>query len=116
MKLYADLPPAGHDVDPDEKGPRSFHVRKATVERARAAIHWLSQAGVDVPSTLSELVDSKMLEAVEQLERDFNEGNPFPTVSGRMRSGPGAEGKARISEFHARRREEKQKGTGDEGG
>src|SRR3954468_15109869 len=38
-----DVPaPAGEGIDPDEKAPRSFHLSRQVLERARAAAQYLS--------------------------------------------------------------------------
>lgn len=100
--------PAGQGIDPDEKAARSFHLPRQLLERVRAAAHWLSQARHQgEPSNVSELVERALDREVARLEADYNAGQPFPAVRGRMRSGPGAAGAARISRVQrARRRRE----------
>jgi Centromere-binding protein ParB C-terminal len=90
-------PPAGEGIDPDEKAPRSFHLSRQVLERARAAAQYLSGLpGADGPTTISELVERALRRELERLEREHNEGLPFPAVRGRMRTGPGAAGAERI--------------------
>ncbi len=116
LKLFANIPPAGEGIDPEAKGPRSFHVRKRTLERLRAAVYWLAQTDAPVPSNVSELVDQVLLNAVDDLEKKYNDGKPFPAAPSKLRTGPGSEGVARISDYHARKREGKDKeGPGDDG-
>lgn len=103
-------PPAGEGIDPDERTPRSFHLSRQVLERARAAAFWLSRgvAGRDRspggPSNLSELVERALRREVERLEAEHNHGDPFPAVRGRMRTGPGAAGAERIRRAQRARR------------
>ena len=97
-------PPAGTGIDPNERTPRSFHLSRSLLERARAAAYWMSQADVDGPSNVSELVEQALRAEVERLERLYNGGVPFPAVLGRMRTGPGAEGIERIRRAQRARR------------
>jgi hypothetical protein len=114
--LLARLPEAGAGVPEDKKGPRSFHISTHWLERARAAVYWLGQTDVDEPTNVSELADLALRKEVERLERTYNGGRPFKAVQGKMKTGPGAEGVARLSEYQDRRRGEGRRGPGDEGG
>jgi hypothetical protein len=88
---------AGEGIDPDEKAPRSFHLSRQVLERARAAAQYLSGLpGAEGPTTISELVERALRRELERLEREHNGGLPFPAVRGRMRTGPGAAGAERI--------------------
>lgn len=90
-------PRAGDDIDPAARTPRSFHLSRQLLERARAAAHWVHQLGnTEEPTNVSELVERALRHEVERLEREYNDGQPFPAVQGRMRSGPGAAGVERI--------------------
>ena len=97
--------PAGMGIDPEERTPRSFHLSRQILERARAAAYWLSRRPGDAgPTTISELVESALRQEVERLEQEHNEGTPFPAVVGRMRTGPGAAGAERIRRAQRARR------------
>ncbi len=97
--------PAGLGIDPEERTPRSFHLSRQILERARAAAYWLSRrSGNAGPTTISELVESALRQEVERLEQEHNEGAPFPAVVGRMRTGPGAAGAERIRRAQRARR------------
>lgn len=96
-------PPAGTGIDPDERTPRSFHLSRQVLERARAAAYWLSREN-NAPTTISELVEAAVRQEVERLEAEHNDGAPFPAVLGRMRTGPGAAGAERIRQAQRARR------------
>ena len=92
----------------DDGGPktaRSFHLPRQLLDRVRAAAHWIGQHRADLPdglaagepSNVSELVEQALRREVARLEALYNAGQPFPAVRGRMRTGPGAAGAARIS-------------------
>jgi hypothetical protein len=92
-----EVPLAGEGIDPEEKAPRSFHLSRQVLERARAAAQYLSQLPTaDGPTTISELVERALRRELERLELEHNGGLPFPAVRGRMRTGPGAAGAERI--------------------
>ena len=96
--------PAGLGIDPAERTPRSFHLSRQVLERARAAAYWLNSTGEAGPTTISELVERAVRQEVERLEAEHNEGQPFPAVVGRMRTGPGAAGADRIRRAQRARR------------
>ncbi|GIL29557.1 ParB family protein [Actinocatenispora comari] len=96
--------PAGLGIDPTERTPRSFHLSRQVLERARAAAYWLSSTGGAGPTTISELVERAVRQEVERLEAEHNDGQPFPAVVGRMRTGPGAAGAERIRRAQRARR------------
>ena len=96
--------PAGAGIDPDERTPRSFHLSRQILERARAAAYWLSRRDGGAPTTISELVETALRLEVERLEAEHNDGAPFPAVIGRMRTGPGAAGAERIRRAQRARR------------
>ncbi|MGA8114978.1 MAG: hypothetical protein WCA46_15030 [Actinocatenispora sp.] len=97
--------PAGVGIDPDERTPRSFHLSRQVLERARAAAYWLSRTPDGAgPTTISELVEQALRLEVERLEQEHNDGEPFPAVVGRMRTGPGAAGAERIRRAQRARR------------
>ncbi|GAA4200278.1 hypothetical protein [Actinocatenispora rupis] len=101
----ADPPaPAGLGIDPLERTPRSFHLSREVLERARAAAYWLSRSRGGGPTTISELVEQALRQEVERLEAEHNDGVPFPAVVGRMRTGPGAAGAERIRQAQRARR------------
>src|SRR4051794_40118220 len=79
-----DVPsPAGEGIDPDEKAPRSFHLSRQVLERARAAAQYLSGLpDAEGPTTISELVERALRRELERLEREHNGGLPFPAVRG----------------------------------
>jgi hypothetical protein len=111
LDVPLDAPLAGEGIDPEEKAPRSFHLSRQVLERARAAAQYLSQRpGSDGPTTISELVERALRRELERLEREHHGGLPFPAVRGRMRTGPGAAGAERI-----RRAQRARHRTGDEG-
>lgn len=98
-------PPAGSGIDPAERTPRSFHLSRRLLERARAAAYCLGQLpGVHEATNVSELVERALAAEVERLERDYNGGEPFPAVLGKMRTGPGASGVERIRRAQRARR------------
>jgi hypothetical protein len=98
-------PPAGSDIDPAERTPRSFHLSRRLLERARAAAFWLGrQPDRKEATNVSELVERALASEVERLEREYNGGVPFPAVLGRMRTGPGASGAERIRRAQRARR------------
>lgn|GEM_PF-3962246 len=96
--------PAGLGIDPTERTPRSFHLSRQVLERARAAAYWLSRTADTGPTTISELVERAVRQEVERLEAEHNGGEPFPAVVGRMRTGPGAAGAERIRRAQRARR------------
>jgi hypothetical protein len=98
---------AGEGIDPDEKTPRSFHLNKTVVERARSAVFYLAMTDANEPTTISELANEALDKEVSRLERKYNGGEPFPAMKGRARSGPGTQGAQRISDAHAARRRKK---------
>lgn len=106
--------PAGLGIDPRERTPRSFHLSRQVLERARAAAYWLSRTrgGAAGPTTISELVEQALRQEVERLEAEHNDGEPFPAVVGRMRTGPGAAGAERIRQAQRARRRPAEPGTG----
>ncbi len=105
MRALAQAPLAGEGIDPEERIPRSFHLSRQLLERARAAAYWVSQLpGVEEASNVSELVERALRREVERLELEYNDGRPFPAVMGRMRTGPGAAGAERIRKAQRARR------------
>ncbi|MQA26338.1 MAG: hypothetical protein GEU94_12910 [Micromonosporaceae bacterium] len=97
--------PAGDGIDPAERTPRSFHLSRRLLERARAAAYWAGQApAAGEPTNVSELVERALRGEVERLERTYNGGAPFPAVVGKMRTGPGASGVERIRRAQRARR------------
>lgn len=101
----ADPRPAGDGIDPAERTPRSFHLSRRLLERARAAAHWAGQTpDAAEPTNVSELVERALRAEVERLERTYNGGAPFPAVVGKMRTGPGASGVERIRRAQRARR------------
>lgn len=98
-------PPAGSGIDPAERTPRSFHLSRALLERARAAAYWVGQLpDLDEATNVSEQVERALHSEVERLEREYNGGVPFPAVLGKMRTGPGASGVERIRRAQRARR------------
>jgi hypothetical protein len=96
---------AGEGIDPGERTPRSFHLSRSLLERARAAAYWVAKLpGQAEPTNVSELVERALRSEVERLERLYNDGTPFPAVLGRMRTGPGASGVERIRRAQRARR------------
>lgn len=96
---------AGEGIDPTERTPRSFHLSRSLLERARAAAYWVAKTPEpDEPTNVSELVERALRCEVERLERLYNNGTPFPAVLGRMRTGPGASGVERIRQAQRARR------------
>ncbi|HEX2418061.1 MAG TPA: hypothetical protein VHJ83_08060 [Micromonosporaceae bacterium] len=96
---------AGEGIDPTERTPRSFHLSRSLLERARAAAHWVAKLpGQTEPTNVSELVERALRSEVERLEALYNGGTPFPAVLGRMRTGPGASGVERIRRAQRARR------------
>lgn len=98
-------PRAGDDIDPAARTPRSFHLSRQLLERARAAAYWVNQlGGAGEATNVSELVERALRREVERLEAEYNDSQPFPAVQGRMRSGPGAAGVERIRRAQRLRR------------
>ncbi|MGH3715014.1 MAG: ParB family protein [Micromonosporaceae bacterium] len=97
---------AGDGIDPAERTPRSFHLSRQLLERARAAAHWAGQQlpHLDEPTNVSELVERALRAEVDRLERMYNDGSPFPAVQGKLRTGPGASGVERIRRAQRARR------------
>lgn len=96
---------AGDGIDPAERTPRSFHLSRRLLERARAAAYWAGQSPeAGEPTNVSELVERALRGEVERLERTYNGGHPFPAVVGKMRTGPGASGVERIRRAQRARR------------
>lgn len=96
---------AGDGIDPAERTPRSFHLSRQLLERARAAAHWAGKLpDLDEPTNVSELVERALRGEVERLERTYNAGVPFPAVQGKLRTGPGASGVERIRRAQRARR------------
>lgn len=96
---------AGDGIDPAERTPRSFHLSRQLLERARAAAHWAGKLPeLDEPTNVSELVERALRGEVERLERTYNSGVPFPAVQGKLRTGPGASGVERIRRAQRARR------------
>jgi len=96
---------AGEGIDPAERTPRSFHLSRSLLERARAAAYWVAKLPEQAePTNVSELVERALRSEVERLERLYNGGVPFPAVLGRMRTGPGASGVERIRRAQRARR------------
>ncbi len=109
-------PEPGNGTDPDQRAPRSFHLSRQILERARAAAFWSSQqSDLEEPTNISELVERALFEEVQRLERQYNGGLPFPPVSGRMRTGPGAAGVERIRRAQRARRR-RPRSSGDANG
>ena len=97
--------PAGDGIDPAERTPRSFHLSRRLLERARAAAYWAGQSpDAGEPTNVSELVERALRAEVERLERTYNGGLPFPAVVGKMRTGPGASGVERSRRAQRARR------------
>ncbi|MGH3664019.1 MAG: ParB family protein [Micromonosporaceae bacterium] len=97
--------PAGDGIDPAERTPRSFHLSRQLLERARAAAYWVAEnSNSGEPTNVSELVERALRFEVERLEQRYNQGTPFPAVVGRMRTGPGASGVERIRRAQRARR------------
>ncbi|MGH3739271.1 MAG: ParB family protein [Micromonosporaceae bacterium] len=96
---------AGDGIDPAERTPRSFHLSRQLLERARAAAHWAGRLPeLQEPTNVSELVERALRGEVERLERRYNAGVPFPAVQGKLRTGPGASGVERIRRAQRERR------------
>ncbi|PRW62944.1 ParB family protein [Actinopolyspora mortivallis] len=63
------------------------YVSADVIERAKAAVAAL---GGDVAhtSSMSDLVEHALRREVERLERNHNNGEQFPRVDGKLRTGP----------------------------
>ncbi|MGH3659940.1 MAG: ParB family protein, partial [Micromonosporaceae bacterium] len=106
------VPLAGEGIDPAERTPRSFHLSRGLLERARAAAFWVAQLpDRSEPTNISELVERALHSEVERLEQAYNNGTPFPAVVGRMRTGPGASGVERIRRAQRARRRQAPAGS-----
>jgi hypothetical protein len=60
----------------------TFHVDRRTAERLRNAVYWTA-----TPVTLSGTARDALQAAVEQLEEQFNDGQPFPDRGEELRGG-----------------------------
>jgi hypothetical protein len=67
---------------------RSFYVEDATFARFRAAIYWLSRredAAGQVPDNMSAAIEDFMAATAEDLEKRYNDGQPFRMPPGQRR-------------------------------
>jgi hypothetical protein len=111
--LMANRPPAGEGMDPAERGPRSFTLSLQLIERLRAATYWGQLAGLPEASSgkVSDLAQDLLLAGIEDLERRYNGGRPFPQAPDKMPTGPGARGVASLKEYQEGRRRQKTGGA-----
>lgn len=93
------------------RAKKTWYLTKEVIDRANAAVYWCLPKALayqetsgqevdlsEVPSTSSALVESGLWSEVLRLERMYNSGRPFPPAPGRLGTGPGREGVARLSE------------------
>lgn len=77
-------------ITPGRKDYRSFYIEDAAFARFRAAIYWLARRedAAGVPENMSVAVEAWMQETADELERRYNDGEPFrmPPVARRRRS------------------------------
>jgi hypothetical protein len=60
----------------------TFHVGKDTAERLRNAVYWTA-----TPVTLSGTARDALKAAVQQLEEQYNDGDPFPDRDEELKGG-----------------------------
>lgn len=76
---------------------RSFYVEDVAFARFRAAIYWLSRredAVGMVPENMSVAVENFMVATADDLERRYNEGQPFRMPPGQRRRRAASQGNA----------------------
>ncbi|WP_019855648.1 ParB family protein [Actinopolyspora mortivallis] len=63
------------------------YVSEDVIERAKAAVAALG-GHVAHTASMSDLVEHALRREVERLERKHNDGEEFPRVTGKLRTGP----------------------------
>lgn len=72
--------------DSEARVPRSIYIKKAYLERMRAAVFAVAaQHPEEGINSMSDLVEEPIIKRVKQLERKYNNGEPFSEVRGRLR-------------------------------
>lgn len=97
------------------RSQKTFYLTDEIIQRVNGAVYWslplaLAKAGGDgeavdttlVPDSASALVESALWAEVLRLEHVFNGGQPFRPAPGKLRTGPGQSGVARLSESDGR--------------
>lgn len=90
---------------------KTWYLTKEVIDRANGAVYWslpLALAGAknsgedvdhsQIPDSASALVELALWAEILRLELLFNNGRPFPSAPGKLRTGPGQSGVSRLSE------------------
>lgn len=93
------------------RSQKTFYLTNEIIQRVNGAVYWslplaLAKAGGDgaavdtdqIPDSASALVEAALWAEVLRLEHVFNGGSPFAPAPGKLRTGPGQRGAARLSD------------------
>lgn len=96
---------------------KSYYISEPVAAQVAAAVHWgpvyalthQRMTGEEVnleriPDTISAFVERAVAQAVLQMQREYNDGEPFPPA-GRAKSGPGLRGMERLSRPRGKRQQ-----------
>lgn len=97
-----------------ERVQKTWYISSEVVDRVTASVQWAGKLAVaaalregqqpdevdltGIPETAGELVEAALWAEVLRLERQVNDGKPFPSAPGKLKTGPSSRGLARLRE------------------
>jgi hypothetical protein len=98
------------DPEDQKRSSKSVYIPRGTVERARAAVAFCKALEYNqpelegkIPTSLAALFDNAINRVVDQIEAEFNDGQPLRRVY-KLRVGPSRSGAARGAAARAQQR------------